>query len=124
MGNSHSLLSLEKIMSNFEWKKRVVLLIADKGDIKLIRGVASFFKKGACQNKNRNLVVFKIIGDEITKYKIPKIYEGRKGIWLIGYDGVDKAYSRDLSLLDQLYEIIDDMPIRKQEMSQQESRCN
>ena len=124
MGNSHSLLSLDKIISNFEWEKRVVLLIADKEDNNLIRGVASFLKEGACQNKNRNLVFYKIIGDEITKYKIPKRYEGRRGIWLIGYDGGDKAYSRDLSLLDQLYEIIDHMPIRKHEILRQDSRCN
>ena len=124
MGNSHSPLSLDKIISNFEWKKRIVLLIADKGDVKLIRGAESFFLERACQNEKRNLELFKIIGDEITKYKIPKRYEGRRGIWLIGYDGGDKAYSRDLSLLNQLYEIIDEMPIRKNEILQQTSRCD
>ena len=124
MGNSTSLLSLDKIISNFGWEKRIVLLIADNEDVKLIRGVESFFKEGACQNKNRNLELYKIIGGEITKYKIPKRYEGRRGIWLIGYDGGDKAYSKDLSLLDQLYEIIDEMPIRQNEMLQQTSRCD
>ena len=68
-------------------------------------------KRGACQNRNRNLELYKIIGGEITKYKIPKRYEGRRGIWLIGYDGGDKAYSRDFSLLNQLREIIDKLPI-------------
>ena len=124
MGNSNSLISLDKIISNFEWKKRIVLLIADKEDVKLIRGAESFFLERACQNRNRNLELFKIIGDEITKYKIPKRYEGRRGIWLIGYDGGDKAYSRDLSFLNQLYEIIDEMPIRQNEMLHQDSRCD
>ena len=124
MGNSNSLLSLDKIISNFGWEKRIVLLIAENEDINLIRGVESFFKGGECQNKNRNLKLYKIIGDEITKYKIPKRYEGRRGIWLIGYDGDNKAYSGDLSLLNQLYEIIDEMPIRQNEMLHQDSRCN
>ena len=124
MGNSNSLISLDKIISNFEWEKRILLLIADHEDINLIRGVDNFFKEEACQNKNRNLELYKIIGDEIKKYEIPKRYQGKKGIWLIGYDGGDKAYSEDLSLLNKLYDIVDKMPIRKNEMLSQDSKCN
>ena len=124
MGNSSSLISLDKIISNFEWEKRVLLLIADDGDINLIRGVDSFFKEEACQNKDRNIELYKIIGDEIRKFKIPRRYKGKKGIWLIGYDGGDKAYSRDLSLLNKLYDIVDKMPIRRNEMLNQDSECD
>ena len=124
MGNSSSLISLDKIISNFEWEKRILLLIADDGDINLIRGVDSFFKKEACQNKDRNIELYKIIGDEIRKFKIPRRYKGKKGIWLIGYDGGDKAYSRDLSLLNKLYDIVDKMPIRRNEMLNQDSECD
>ncbi len=52
--------------------KKDGLLIADNEDVNLIRGVESFIKEGACQNRNRNLELYKIIGGEITKYKIPK----------------------------------------------------
>ena len=123
MGNSNSLISLNKIISNFEWEKRLLLLIAEDEDINLIRGVDYFFKKEACQNKDRNIVLYKIIGDEIRRYKIPSRYEGKRGIWLIGYDGSDKAYSRDFSLLNRLHEIIDEMPIRQTEMLHQDARC-
>jgi len=124
MGNSNSLISLDKTIGNFEWKKRILLLITDDEDINLIRGVDYFFKEEACQNKDRNIELYKIIGDEIRKYKIPRRYEGKKGIWLIGYDGGDKAYSRDLSLLNQLYDIVDEMPIRQNEMLNQDSKCD
>ena len=124
MGNTNSLISLEKIINNFRWEKRIVLLIADKGDISLIDGVESFFKREECQNEIRNIELYKIIGDEITKYKMPKRYKGRRGIWLIGYDGGDKAYSADLSLLDQLHDLLDAMPIRRNEMLNEISRCN
>jgi len=124
MGNSSSLISLDKIISNFEWEKRILLLIADDGDINLIRGVDSFFKEEACQNKDRNIELYKIIGDEIRKFKIPRRYKGKKGIWLIGYDGGDKAYSRDLTLLNKLYDIVDKMPIRRNEMLNQDSECD
>ena len=124
MGNSNSLISLDKTISNSEWKKRILLLITDDEDINLIRGVDYFFKEEVCQNKDRNIELYKIIGDEIRKYKIPRRYEGKKGIWLIGYDGGDKAYSRDLSLLNQLYDIVDKMPIRQNEMLNQDSKCD
>ena len=124
MGNSHSRLYLEQIIANFEWKNRLVLLLAKDDDINLIRGVEAFFEKSACQNENRNLVLYKIIGNEITNYNVPKRYQGKTGIWLIGYDGEDKAYSQDLSLLDQLHKIIDEMPMRQNEMVNQNSSCD
>ena len=124
MGNSNSQIPLDEMLSQFQWKKRILLLITDEEDIKLINGVNAFFKEEMCQNKNRNLELFKIVGDEISKYKIPRKYVGKKGVWLIGYDGGDKAYSRDLSLLNQLYDIIDKMPIRLNEMANENSNCN
>jgi hypothetical protein len=124
MGNSNSQIPLDEMLSQFQWKKRILLLITDEEDIKLINGVNAFFKEEMCQNKNRNLELFKIVGDEISKYKIPRKYVGKKGVWLIGYDGGGKAYSRDLSLLNQLYDIIDKMPIRLNEMANENSNCN
>jgi hypothetical protein len=124
MGNSNSQIPLDEMLSQFQWKKRILLLITDEEDIKLINGVNAFFNEEMCQNKNRNLELFKIVGDEISKYKIPRKYVGKKGVWLIGYDGGGKAYSRDLSLLTQLYDIIDKMPIRLNEMANENLNCN
>ena len=124
MGNSNFQIPLDQMLSQFQWKKRILLLITDEGDIKLINGVNAFFNEQTCQNKNRNLKLFKIVGDGISKYKLPKKYVGKKGVWLIGYDGGDKAYSRDLSLLNQLYDIIDKMPIRLNEMANENLNCN
>ena len=124
MGNSNFQIPLDEMLSQFQWKKRILLLITEEEDIKLINGVNAFFNEEMCQNKNRNLELFKIVGDEISKYKIPRKYVGKKGVWLIGYDGGDKAYSRDLSLLNQLYDIIDKMPIRLNEMANENSNCN
>jgi len=124
MGNSNSLIFLDEILDKFEWKKRVLLLITNEEDISLIQGVDSFFKKGLCQNESRNIELYKIIGNEISKYKVPQRYLGKKGIWLIGYDGRDKAYSNDLSLLNYLYDIIDKMPVRQNEMLNGVSSCD
>jgi len=46
VGNSISLISLDKIISNFGWEKRILLLISDSEDVNLICGVESFIKEG------------------------------------------------------------------------------
>ena len=41
----------------------------------------------------------------------------KKGIWLMGYDSSIKAYSEDTRLLINLFELIDSMPMRREELS-------
>ncbi|MDC1133698.1 DUF4174 domain-containing protein [Alphaproteobacteria bacterium] len=124
MGHSKTQISLEKTLKKYEWEKRILLFIAEKKDIELIRNVNSFFNNKTCENNDRNLVLYKIIGSEINNYKIPQKYQGKTGIWLIGYDGNDKSFSKDSSLINNLYNIIDDMPMRKDEIMNNESDCN
>ena len=49
-------------------------------------------------------------------YIIPKFIKNKNGIWLIGYDGNVKDYSIDDSILPRLFNLIDSMPIRQNEM--------
>ena len=46
MGNSISLLSLDKTISNFGWKEMIDIIIADNEEVNLIRGVEYFIKEG------------------------------------------------------------------------------
>ena len=46
------------------------------------------------------------------------------GIWLIGYDGGDKSYWNDTSLLKEIHNIINTMTITKIEMTEQNKKCN
>ena len=124
MGNTESKISLDSVLKKFSWKKRVVLLIAEEGDKELINGADIFFKEEVCRNIDRNLELYKIIGSQISEYQIPERFDKKRGIWLIGYDGYDKAYSSDLSLLADLYDIIDKMPVRQNEMLNGVSRCD
>ena len=61
---------------------------------------------------------------DINKFIIPDRYKNKYGIWLIGYDGGDKSYSTDASLLKEIHSIIDTMPIRRSEMAAQTKKCN
>ena len=123
MKNSYAKISLEDELNSFSWEKRILLLIADKKNINLINQVNDFFKNNTCQNNLRNLELYKIIGEEVKNYKLPKMYDSQTGIWLIGYDGEIKLFSKNSSMLKKLYIVIDSMAIRKEEKLNQNYDC-
>ena len=123
MSNSSTKINLEDYINSFSWDKRIVLFIKKEKDIHFINETDSFFKRSSCENEARNLKYIRIVGDDIDKYIIPDRYKNEYGIWLIGYDGRDKSYSNDTSLLKEIHNIIDTMPIRKSEMTEQNEKC-
>ena len=122
MSNSSGKLHLVEYINSFSWDKRIVLLISK--DIHFINETDNFFKINSCKNEARNLKYIRIVGDDINKYTIPDRYKNKYGLWLIGYDGGDKSYSNDTSLLKEIHNIIDTMQIRKSEMTEQNEKCN
>ena len=123
MSNSITKINLEEYISSFSWNKRIVLFIAKENYIDLINETDDFFKQNICENETRNLYYIRIVGDDINKYIIPDRYKNKYGIWLIGYDGGDKSYSNDTSLLKEVHNIVDTMPIRQSEMTEQNEKC-
>ncbi|MDB4038022.1 DUF4174 domain-containing protein [Candidatus Thioglobus sp.] len=122
MSNSSVKINLEEYINSFSWNKRIVLFIAK--DIHFINETDDFFKTNSCENEERNLKYIRIVGDDINKYIVPDRYKNKYGLWLIGYDGGDKSYSNDASLLKEIHNIIDTMTIRKSEMIEQNEKCN
>ena len=122
MSNSSAKINLEEYINSFSWDKRIVLLITK--DIHFINETDDFFKTNSCENEERNLKYIRIVGDDINKYIVPDRYKNKYGLWLIGYDGGDKSYSNDTSLLKEIHNIIDTMTIRKSEMTEQNKKCN
>ena len=124
MGNSSTKINLQDYINSLSWKKRIVLFITKAKYVHFINETDEFFKRNNCKNEARNLKYIRIVGDEINKYIIPDRYMNKYGIWLIGYDGQDKSHSTDISLLKEIHNIIDTMPIRKSEMTDQKEKCN
>ena len=122
MSNSSVKIILEEYINSFSWDKRIVLFITK--DIHFINETDDFFKTNSCENEERNLKYIRIVGDDFNKYTIPDRYKNKYGLWLIGYDGGDKSYSNDTSLLKEIHNIIDTMPIRKTEMTEHNEKCN
>ena len=123
MSNSSTKINLEHYINSFSWNKRIVLFISKEKYIHFINETDNFFKKNSCKNKARNLKYIRIVGNEINKYVIPNKYKNKYGIWLIGYDGQDKSYSTDVSLLKEIHNIIDAMPMRKREAINENDKC-
>jgi len=124
MSNSSTKINLEDYINLFSWNKRIVLFITKEKYIHFINDTDDFFKRNSCENEARNLKYIRIVGDDISKYIIPDRYKNKYGIWLIGYDGGYKSYSTDTSLLKEIHNIIDTMPMRKSEITEQNDKCN
>ena len=124
MSNSSTKINLDDYINSFSWNKRIVLFIIKEKYIHFINETDDFFKRNSCENEARNLKYIRIVGDGISKYIIPDRYKNKYGIWLIGYDGGDKSYSTDTSLLKEIHNIIDTMPMRKSEITEQNDKCN
>ena len=123
MSISTEKINLEHYINSFAWANRIVLLITHDNHNIVVNKTDDFFKRNSCENESRNLEYIRIVGDDINKYILPERYSNKYGIWLIGYDGGDKSYSNDNSLLKELHKIIDTMPIRKIEMANQNKKC-
>ena len=124
MSNSSTKINLQEYINSFSWEKRIVLFITKAKYVHFINTTDEFFKINSCENELRNLKYIRIVGDDIDKYNIPDKYMNKYGIWLIGYDGEDKSHSTDISILKEIHNIIDTMPIRKSEMTDQKEKCN
>ena len=115
---------LKDYINSLAWEKRIVLFISKSKYVYFINETDNFFKENKCENDNRNLHYIRIVGDEVKKYNISEKFKNKYGMWLIGYDGQIKSYSSDISLLKEIYNIIDKMPMRKKEMLEQKKKCN
>ena len=115
--------TLNDKLENYKWKKRIVLLISKEENNFLINAADKFFINQKCKNAERNLELLKIKKNNSLNIKKTSNFKDKTGIWLIGYDGNIKGYSEDDTLLLNLYNLIDSMPFRKEEMKNFNKNC-
>jgi len=102
-------------ISELNWSKRLLILsVKSKNDQILIK-VNKYILENECKLNDRNikLIVFKNFKNK--QFKMPKFVKKKYGIWLLGYDGKIKDYSYDEKLLQGLFDLVDSMPMRKLE---------
>ena len=115
--------SLHNTLEKYKWKKRILLLITKEEDTVLINEVDKFFINQKCKNDEINLELLKIKKENSYNIKRTSYFKDKTGIWLIGYDGNIKGYTDDNTLLSNLHNFIDTMPIRKDEMRKFKKNC-
>tara|TARA_X000000950_G_scaffold234607_1_gene284645 strand:- start:128 stop:553 length:426 start_codon:yes stop_codon:yes gene_type:complete len=116
-------ISLHNKLENYKWKKRIILLIVKEEDTVLVNQVNKFFITHKCKNDERNLELIKFKVGNSNHKKRTSNFKDKTGIWLIGYDGNIKAYTEGNALLLNLHDLIDNMPIRKEEMKEFKKNC-
>ena len=104
------------ILDKYAWTNRLVILITNKKDTSLEIQVKSFFESHACDVDNRNLKLLHFYTDKPVVTQLPKTMRSQTGLWLLGYDGSIKDFSEDGQLLNRLFQTIDRMPMRQDEM--------
>ena len=110
-------------IEKYKWKKRILLLITKEEDAVLVNEVNKFFITHKCKNDERNLELIKFKKGNSYHKKRKSNFKDKTGIWLIGYDGNIKGYTKDSTLLLNLHNLIDNMPIRKEEIKELKKNC-
>ena len=113
-------------LSDYRWKNRILVLFENDSNSKKLNNTLNTIKKNTAEFKERDLLVF-IYTDELffdingkaTNLKnsttLPKSHDG---YILIGKDGGIKATEPYPIQLEKLWDLIDGMPMRKNEMRQ------
>jgi hypothetical protein len=108
------------INSDYFWKNRLLILELNQFEYTEVEKKLNFYK---CEIKNRKLEVFfknknnflNMSSHQIDKSLKLSIYNK---VTLIGMDGEIKYENNIIESFDKYFSIIDKMPIRKQEMSE------
>ena len=107
---------MAKKISELNWQKRLLIVSYENKEDELLIQTKKFILSNKCKINDRKLEIIYFEKLLNKKFETPKFIRGKKGIWLIGYDGEIKDFSSDDKILLRLFEVIDSMPMRKQEM--------
>ena len=114
----------KKSLSNYLWENRLLIISFEKGDNEVKNFTNEYIKKNQCQFDDRNLKVIFFENYKNSNYQTPSYVNNKFGFWLVGYDGDVKLFSKEISILKNIFSTIDSMPMRKNEMSSKTSKCN
>ena len=114
-----SFISIElmaKQISEFSWEKRLLVISYKKQDDQIFIRTKKFISDNKCGIDDRNLEIIFFEKFENKDFETPDFIKNKYGIWLIGYDGISKDYTSDDKIFLRLFDLIDSMPMRKDEM--------
>ena len=107
---------MAKQVSELNWKKRLLVISYQNEDDLVFIQTTKFISNNTCQIVDRNLEIIFFENFKNKQYTTPDFIKDKYGIWLIGYDGNIKDYTEDDKIFLGLFDLIDSMPMRKNEI--------
>ena len=107
---------MAKKISELNWEKRTLIISYENKNNDLFTKTEKFISDYKCEVNARNLEIIFFEKFKNINFLIPKFINENYGIWLLGYDGGIKDYSLDEKILFRLFNLIDSMPMRKNEI--------
>jgi len=108
--------TMAKQISDLNWEKRLVIISFEDKKEKIFLSSQKFIQENRCAVDDRNIQFIFFEKFKNTEFEMPKFVSDEFGIWLIGYDGSIKDYSKDDKIFLRLFNLIDTMPMRQNEM--------
>ena len=107
---------MAKQISELSWEKRLLVISYDEQEDQIFIKSKKFISDNKCEIEDRNLEIIFYEKFKNKDYAKPEFINKKYGIWLIGYDGMIKDSSSDDKIFLRLFDLIDSMPMRKDEM--------
>jgi len=135
IGGCRNAMAMPQDLSQFQWKNRLLLLFAPSRSHPSFDTLYKSLEARKAETADRDLVIFEILESEPSSMGATRleagaaqalrekfdIFRGRFAVILIGKDGGIKLKRQDQTQLEDIFAVIDAMPMRQQEM-QQKSR--
>ena len=107
---------MAKQISELSWEKRLLVISYDEQEDQIFIKSKKFISDNKCEIEDRNLEIIFYEKFKNINFSKPEFINNNYGIWLIGYDGMIKDSSFDGKIFLRLFDLIDSMPMRKDEM--------
>ena len=103
------------MFQKYKWKKRLLISYFhdDESQSFMKEEINRFFINNNQAIEERQLKHIAITRDDFDTNQLPLVNKDAYGLYLVGLDGTLKRYSKDLKLLESLFDVIDSMPMRK-----------
>ena len=109
-------------LETYNWTKRLLVINLKSEDKEKMSYINNWLISYKCKIEERNIVIVFFKDYKNKQYKNPHFLKNF-GFWLIGYDGEVKSYSLENNFLYEIFNLIDQMPIRQQEMLMYKTNC-
>ena len=109
-------------LETYNWTKRLLVINLKSDDKEKISHLNNWLISNKCKIEERNIIIVFFEDYKNKQYKKP-LFLKNFGFWLIGYDGEVKSFSIENKFLYEIFNLIDQMPIRQQEMLMYKTKC-